>query len=301
MLRNAGLTLLELLIVVLILSALALSAVSLVDLTDHQLRHQETQGRLQELRNAIVGEGGDRALSGYVVDLGVLPANVTDLIALPAGAEPFGSKDPELPGSSTSSAAVHALPKGWRGPYVVLPPSGSSTPRFRDGWGNVSRDPSGDPDPVADDLEHGWVFDEVSGALTITSRGADGLPGSAGETEWDGDLAVTVAASDWQVDLSGWSVDLLNATGEKRSGLSVRLLVYTYNETSGAVWSTYDTGTIDLPDQAAASVTFAASTVVPAGRHMLVVVDGDEQSTIRAARQVAFMPRSLPQVTLVIQ
>jgi len=303
--NDAGLTLLELMVVVFILSALALSAVSLVDHTDHQLRYEDTRSRLLQLRHAIVGDEADAALRGYAVDMGELPANAGDLVAAPANAQPFGLKQVEFSPSITLPAD-HALPKGWRGPYVVRPPGGDpSAVRFRDGWGNVSRDASGDPDTAADATEHGWAFDIVAGDLTITSHGADGTPGESGETAYDGDLSLEVAAAEWRVDLSGWSVDLRNATGSPQSGLYVRLLAYAYDATNGYAWSAHDTGAIDLADAATGSVTFPDGTAVPVGRHLLVVVDNDDEpfghSTSYVTRQVAFAPRALPQVTLVVR
>ncbi len=299
--REAGLTLLELMVVVFILSALALSAVSLVDTTDHQLRREDTEGRLLQLRRAIAGEAGAPALSGYVADMGALPSCVGDLVASPSNAQAFGLKQVGFSPSITLPAA-HALPKGWRGPYVALPPGADA--RFRDGWGNVSRDAGGDPDPAADASQHGWGFELDANSLAIESRGADGLPGDAGETPYDADLPVAIASGDWRVDLSGWSVDLRNATGSTRTGLYVRLLVYAYDATDGHAWTAHDTGTVDLADATTGSATFPADTLVPVGRHLLVVVDGDDEPFGHpgsyVTRQVAFAPRSLPQVTLVI-
>jgi hypothetical protein len=237
--------------------------------------------------------------------MGVLPEDVGDLVAAPPNAQAFGLKQAEFSSSITLPAA-HALPKGWRGPYLVRPPSGDpSTARFRDGWGNVSRDGSGDPDATADGSEHGWAFDIDSNDLTITSHGADGVPGDSGETTYDADLSVEIPSGEWRVDLSGWSVDVRNATGSTQTGLYVRLLVYRYDATDGYAWSAHDTGTVSLADGATGSVTFPADTLVPIGRHLLVVVDNDDEpfghSTSYFTRQVSFTPRSLPQVTLAIQ
>lgn len=303
--RDAGLTLLELMVVVFILSALALSAVSLVDRTDHQLRYDDTQGRLLQLRRAIVGDAGAPALSGYVVDMGVLPANVADLVGAPANAQAFGLRQAEFSGSITLPA-THALPKGWRGPYLVRPPSGNpAAARFRDGWGNVSRGASGNPDTALDATEHGWGFAVDSGDLTISSRGADGVAGDSGETDYDADVSVGIGSAEWRVDLSGWSVDVRNATGADRTGLYVRLLVYAYDATNGHAWTAHDTWTADLADQTEGSVTFPSGTVVPIGRHLLVVVDNDDQPFGHPSscftRQVAFAPGALPPVTLVIR
>jgi len=297
--RDQGLTLLELTIVVFILSALALTAVSLVDRTDHQCRYEDTQGRLLQMRRAVVGEPGAATLCGFVIDMGVLPGDVASLVAAPAGAETFGLKQPEFNASITLSAG---LPKGWRGPYVALPPSGDlSTVRFRDGWGNVSRDAGGDPDTTLDAAHHGWNDLDPSATLfAITSFGADGATGDAGETDFDGDLSVAIAPGEWQVDLSGWSVELQNATASDAT-LFVALLVY---ENGG--WTRHDTGAVAVIADATESSAFPADTLVPIGRHVLVVVDdGDKEpfghSANQFTRQVAFPPRALPEVKLVIR
>jgi len=305
MATERGLTLLELMVVVFILSTLALSAVSLVGRTDHQLRYDDTRGRLGQLRRAIVGEPGGDTISGYVADMGVLPGAVADLVTAPANAEDFGIKSPAV-----GSVTLPGLPKGWRGPYLTLPPAGASASvRFRDGWGNVSRDASGDPDTTADATEHGWDFSLAGGALTVTSHGADGLPGDAGETAYDGDVIVTIGAGEWRVDVEGWSVDVRNATGQSRD-LVVAILVYEYDATNGSTWRQYDSETVAVADGTTASLVFQAGgdRVVPVGRHLLVVIEDDADDepyrngdATYTTRQVAFGARALPAVELAIR
>ena len=287
--RRHAFTLLELAVVIFLLATLSLSAISLVGRTDHQIRYEDTRSRLLRLRDAIVGEG---ALAGYVADMGVLPADVASLLDAPGNAEAFGLKAPSLGGVD-----LPGLPKGWRGPYLALPPARAGAPmRFRDRWGNVSRDAAGDPDPTADASDHGWRFEVDAGTLTLASRGADGLPGDSGETAYDADIELTIPAANWRVEVAGWSVDVRNATGESRD-LLVTLLVYEYDPATGSAWQRYDTDTVTVADGTTASLTFPsqAGRVVPIGRHLLVVVEdgaGDapyeNSDSTHTTRQVAF-------------
>lgn len=304
--RQAGLTLLELMVVVFILSALALSAVSLVGRTDHQVRYEDTQGRLDRIRRATVGDPGAATLAGYVVDTGVLPVCTADLVAAPTNAQAFGIVQPDL----YSGVTLPGLPKGWRGPYVVLPPSGDpSDPRFRDGWGNVSRDLAGNPDALADATQHGWVFAlSASNDLTVTSYGADGLSGDAGETAFDADLSVRMAESDWRVDLAGWSVRVRNTTAADET-VYVAVLVYEYDPTDGVdghKWTSCNSDPVTVTAGAEGDAVFPADRKVPVGRHLLVVVDNSAVPPAPFAnpstQPVSVRPRTLPgDQTLVIR
>lgn len=283
-----GFTLLELLVVVFILCTLALGAVSLVDSTDHGVRDDVTRSRLASIRTAVMN---------YVADLGTLPENVDALVRTPAGAQAFGFTQPDLFGSTVS---LPGLPKGWRGPYLELPPrTALDDACFRDGWGNVSRDIAGNPDTAADALDHGWShLDPTADPFVIRSLGADGLVGDAGETEFDGDIAIAVPSSAWTVDLSGWSVEVRNASATDRE-LAVAILVFRGS------WTRLDSATATVIAMSTASLTFPADSIVPHGRHLLVVLAGsapfaNSDGTI-STRQVVLHPRTLPEVTLVIR
>lgn len=286
-----GLTLLELMVVVFILSALALSAVSLVGRTDHQVRYDRTCASLEAMRRAIAGDPATGALSGFVADLGVLPSCVEDLFAAPDGAEAFGARAPSVGGVS-----LPPLPKGWRGPYLALP---AGAALHRDGWGNVSRDGSGGFDATADEKNHGWVFSASGGGLSIASLGADGAPGDSGTSPFDADLPLDLAPGDWRADVDGWAVEVHNATAASLTA-TVALFVYRYDATDGAKWERYDSETKSIPAGTAETLSFGAdaSRVVPLGRHLLAVVEG---TSVRASRQVAFAARALPDVRFRVQ
>lgn len=106
--RRAGFTLIELLLVVFILAIVAGSAASVIENEDLQVRHDQTKDRLETIRQAILGRTAAQTPSGYVADVGALPATLADLIN-PAPA-----------------------PAGWRGPYLR-----TLDAQFADGWGNA--------------------------------------------------------------------------------------------------------------------------------------------------------------------
>jgi type II secretory pathway pseudopilin PulG len=295
---DGGLTLLELLLVVFILSVAALSVVSLVDRTDEQIRFDDTRGRLRRIRQAIVGPeadaAGPRLLWGYVADLGVLPDDIESLVRIPAGADAFGSDeavfDPD-PGASGDEIELDLMAKGWRGPYVTLPPSTDpASVRFRDGWGNLSA--------TDDDLHHGWSdLDPTANPFEIVSPGADGLAGGA---RYDADVAVEITGDDWRVDLGGWAVDVRNGSGGEVE-LRVSVLVY-----ENGSWTRRDSAQGAVADGETGSFAFDGGTQVPLGRHLVVVVEDSDTTAGNGetpynhpggpyvTRRVDFWPRTNP-------
>ena len=238
-----GFTLLELLVVVFILSAIAFSIVSLTDQVDLQLRFDDTKGRLENIRRAVVIDssitvGGSPVISGFAADMGRLPDSLQELVE--QGALPAWQYD----------ATVEQW-AGWRGPYLdVLPESLTGLKAFRDGWGNTH------PIPATDALFFGWNFtvDQVAGLLTIQSYGgdgvADGAPGAGGDV-YDADYppsppAPLVNQVDYQVNVKGWSVwiefDNTDGNADVTVPSDLRLRVY-YPQDNGA-------GGFDWPDAA---------------------------------------------------
>ena len=196
----SGFSLLELLVVVSLLGMLALATTVMVDNTDDQQRFELTRARLQQIRNAIVGDttrtlNDEPVLSGFAVDMGRLPTNLNELMELPAGANVWQG----FPISTSSASAVGEVYAGWRGPYLdVMPSAGASATRaFRDGWAN---------DDGSDNF--GWAV-ATSGtspnhtALSVKSYGADGAAGGASVYEEDYPVSGNlIEPNDWQVDLT---------------------------------------------------------------------------------------------------
>ncbi len=123
-------TLLELLLVVFILAAVAATSMSLVDRQDQQLRYDVTKARMETIRSAVVGPEGAaaRGAAGFVADVGRFPSDATELLSLPAGMASFTF---DVNGPEPTHVAC-----GWNGPYVPIPAHRAGTlPRLLDGAG----------------------------------------------------------------------------------------------------------------------------------------------------------------------
>lgn len=98
--RTSGFTLLELLLVVGIMSVLAFSAISLTDTMDSsqdQYRYERARSNAIELSQGFVKKNqGELIVTGFVADLGVLPANMAELAF---GVEDKATKDTLFPES----------------------------------------------------------------------------------------------------------------------------------------------------------------------------------------------------------
>ena len=199
-----GFTLLELLLVVFLLAALAASAVTLTDEVDVQARHELTASRRDQLRQGLLGDpwrtvNGTPVISGFVADMARLPVSVRELVEAPLDVEgnPIGwTSTFGWPASSPSSNTT-SLGRGWRGPYVQPGfeiAGATQVATFRDGWGTRF---SGD-----DALNFGWRFRRAAFAvdaddtdpaqhdlLDLGSRGRDGIDDTVSppvsEADWD--------------------------------------------------------------------------------------------------------------------
>lgn len=115
-----GVTLLELLVVLMILSLILTAAVKTWDVTLQRGRTETTLRKLDQLATVIVGDpnyiiGGRRVDFGYVGDMGELPLTLADLVVRPQRAD----------------TGV------WRGPYVRASFNESPEGYRVDGWGDT--------------------------------------------------------------------------------------------------------------------------------------------------------------------
>jgi len=107
--KASGVTLVELVLVIILLSVLGTVVISTVGDSGDAARYEETRRRMEELRRAILGDDtrdpeGKRQNFGYHGDLGQLPSKLTDLIT------------PQAPAWSYNS--TYGVASGWRGPYL---------------------------------------------------------------------------------------------------------------------------------------------------------------------------------------
>lgn len=140
---EAGYSLLELVIVIIIVAILATVAMKSQTATNEVVRVEETKAELEQLAWAIAGNqtlvsGGSRTDFGYVGDVGALPANLDALVTNPSGMAT------------------------WNGPYVrddFYSAAGGPSSEFKiDAWG------------VAYQYSGGNSIASSGGGTTITRR-----------------------------------------------------------------------------------------------------------------------------------
>ncbi len=237
--RQAGFTLLELLLVVAILSSLALAATTFVDNADDQRRFEETRNRLANIRRAIIGypnlsAGGEAVIGGFVADMGRLPRNLNELFVSGYCSNPaYISKSvcESNSGTWTEDSAFNVmgacsnvtkttksdcetdspdniwieLGTGWRGPYLhAMPESGGMI--YRDGWGNGGNAPGADFGwrVAVTDIDDDATPDDFDNTLSVQSMGSDGAPGGGSyAADYPVSTAVLVERGDHNVDLTG--------------------------------------------------------------------------------------------------
>lgn len=214
--NNKGFTLLELMVVITLMGLVASAGLAMVNNISEQERtdipNDLTKSKWAQIRYAIIGDSSlslnnSPMLSGYVADMGRLPANINELIEL--GDQPAWSELPlyeAIAGYTPSTGVPEKIGAGWRGPYLIGTPEGSIR-TFRDGWG--TQDNTTNPD------DFGWVVrlgpsTPTPGCtvpncteITVQSLGADGLPyGNGFNADYPADGLNLVGANEWLVDTS---------------------------------------------------------------------------------------------------
>ena len=149
--RPRGFTLIELLVVLAILVTLTAVAATSLEGVQDQSRYDATTRQMNEIRDAISGArnskqvDGTPIISGFVADVGGVPATLDDLIKPPADSNalyaPAKVFADSISYSPTGTYSV-AVPRGWRS-YLRM---GAGQSSLADGWGNAfSYAVGGDP------------------------------------------------------------------------------------------------------------------------------------------------------------
>jgi prepilin-type N-terminal cleavage/methylation domain-containing protein len=262
-----GLTLLELLLVVTILSAVAWMTLGAVSNNADQVRFEDTRNRLQAIRRAIIGDAGipgwEKGIQGgFVVDNGRLPDNINGLVECPADYQAYGVISPLFDpapdingfndgGETALSQVQNQLLKGHRSYYLT----GSTSGGYRDGWG-TKRDttgsasidcptvPGGSGALLGNDVDadnHGWCVSLFNDGLYVDSYGMNGEPGTTGiDYEQDIPMSEPVLAGDWQINLAGASARIINQSGAdidfSATSTNVRASLLVFESGSGGRW-----------------------------------------------------------------
>ena len=185
---SRGMTLLELLVVLMVLSLILTAAVKAWDVTLERGRYETTRKRLEQLATAITGDrdyvvAGRRADFGFVGDIGRLPEGLIEL-----------ASDPN-PGAADSL-------KGWRGPYLRAPFNESPTAFLFDGWGDSI------------------IYNKDS--LFLRSYGGRGL---ADRTRWMTHLLGYSKDELLLNEVNGRVVDVTNAPPQPDDSASIRVMM----------------------------------------------------------------------------
>lgn len=206
--RQSGMTLLELLLVVTILSAVAFMTLSQVTDNTSQVRFEDTKNRLQLIKKAIIGNtsrtlNGQPEIRGFVADMGRLPNSLQELIRKDYCDDPqyINQTDCTTAGDTWNTQANYQfdatteLWAGWNGPYLIAA-ADADYPRYTDGWGNDDGTNNFgwnfiqiDIDPAVDSDGDGTAtndFDE----LNVVSLGSDGQIGSLYGGLYDVDFSI---------------------------------------------------------------------------------------------------------------
>ncbi|MCH2172870.1 hypothetical protein MK489_19005 [Myxococcota bacterium] len=221
------------------MSTMALMAVDFVENEDDQFRFELTREKLESLEKSIVFYErsplpGHSLLSGFVIDNGKLPSSIQDLLIQPTAYDPYALRTPLFDSSPVLatginndagvplSEAAEGLYKGYRSSGYLSTPPGSST-AYYDGWANLGSPPN-----------YGWSVSGIPLEFTVTSLGKDNLDNNPDITGYNGDLGLTVKASDWQADIAGWQVAITNYSGvdlaidDTGSGACLRISILVY-------------------------------------------------------------------------
>ncbi|MEM7271201.1 MAG: type II secretion system protein [Pseudomonadota bacterium] len=272
--KEAGFSLLEILVVTAILAGAAYVALDTVEHDSGQIRFETTERRLAAIRRAIVGEPGVYAngapvVQGYVADVGQLPPCLEALLQQIADCDDDGT-DEIAPNLYAVTDGVIAF--GWRGPYLT-----GSGGVLRDAWGNTDEDVDGDGSP---DGNRGWdiVVDDLAPSFDASSRGRDRAAGDVGgEGGYSVDQVMqTIDANDLTVSLTATAVNVM-VTNNTAADIDVCLAVITPDTTDAEAddWTYFpsDAGPETVLAGASTTLNYSSAGVVTPGLRTFAVYD----------------------------
>ncbi|MFH0873011.1 MAG: prepilin-type N-terminal cleavage/methylation domain-containing protein [bacterium] len=191
---EAGFTLIEIILVIVLLGLLAAVAANVVTNAAGQARFDETRKEMDRLKLAIIGNPelaneGTRTDFGFVGDIGRLPSTLDELVSQGA-----------LPAWNSGTGM------GWHGPYVKGNFQENPNDYKQDAWGN------------------GYAYNNATGV--ITSLGADGAAGGSG---FDADFStadLTSPTNERVGTITGRVTDTLGNPLANTASVTVTVRVY---------------------------------------------------------------------------
>lgn len=173
-----GFTILELIVVVAVIGLITSLTTDFMMNDGNQQRYKATQERIKQIQYALIGDSSrtinnQPAFSGYLVDTGVMPKYLRDLVS-----NGYCTDAVKLDQASCEAGqAEWRQVDNWKGPYLqatsyqdirIGEDSLITIPVFRDGWANRNVE--------NDHLNFGWVFDTEfeNRAIKLASYGLNG-------------------------------------------------------------------------------------------------------------------------------
>jgi len=235
--KQIGFTLVELLVVMLILTALASVTLDFTKDFAFQGRYEVTKDRYEKIKRAIIGRpdvliNGQPDISGFVADVGRLPNNLHELLEdefcsqrwkLVSGVKVYY----ETSGACTTDGGTWNSITGWKGPYLTVKNDPLHDDAFNDGWANQDStlnqycsDPLILDETLCTDAgktwhegaagqNYGWSFTKTATEISLQSLGKDQ---AGGGSDYDADYPgnqTAVRQNDWKIDLNEFPLRIL--------------------------------------------------------------------------------------------
>ncbi|GAB6067510.1 hypothetical protein JCM13664_08280 [Methylothermus subterraneus] len=282
--NQTGLTLLELVVSLLVLTILTSVAIRSVSGIQEQARYEKTVRLLEEFRQAIVGDGDwSKGIRAYALDMGTLPPNLRALMVEPTTtAMRWGDAVTFI-----GMVSIH-MGVGWRGPYLATSGSADHPDTLRDGFGGTrdcDNDGIQDCDSSADTTNYGWYYAPFDGvSMTILSHGADALAGPAGtcgqDADYEEDCKLKIPLNSWTIS-APFSLSMHFLSGDADTNphrLCLRIYTRKVDNDSSLdnnIVSFSPVTSVSLDVVTGMTVTWNFNTPIPAGQNYAVVVECD--------------------------
>lgn len=209
--KQTGFTLIEVLVVMLVLVAVASVTIETSAELAFQSRFEITKDRAKKNIRAIIGRpnslvNGQPDISGFVADMGRMPTNLRELLQRSGDCD---NDDGDISNTECTSVggtwdanawndnsvrtidSATRLKYGWNGPYLSTSEAASSDGALGDGWANES----------ADD-DYGWnvvVAANVGDDFSIKSLGMDQVINADGCLNYEDDCEYKITAFEYTI------------------------------------------------------------------------------------------------------
>lgn len=208
--RQSGLTLLELVVTLLVLTILTTVAIRSVSGIQEQARFERSKRLLEQFRTAVLGDGDwSSGVFGYAFDLATLPENLHQLLENSTVWNPALAAVSYRPTPSATPETV-ALGYGWRRPYLVTTSHPDDPDALRDGFGGALG-------TSTDAQNYGWIYALDNTSATITSYGADHTLGPSGycgqDVDYEEDCSLRIFRQDYRFSPSSVTISLTPPSG----------------------------------------------------------------------------------------